>query len=209
MLQKEAYQNIIDVLCIEKKIDDNMIESPIKSNILKSTENLPAQIELEPVAGSSKAKSPRILRSTQKSKITNFFKKENGVSNTENAKNVPAESPSANKRKNSFELEEPDKKIKSEVKIKTEDIKMEEDTKSSSKKDTIVQSKIKSERCNICKQYLDSNDLKIYNGHPNGAVEEFIALTDPKLMLFTGDETDIDDHDARPQNKVFKLFSVT
>lgn len=63
---------------------------------------------------------------------------------------------------------------------------------------------IKQERCKICRQYID--ELLIYNGHPNNAVDEFIALTDEKLMLFNGDE-EIDKQDERPTNKI-TYFSV-
>jgi DNA (cytosine-5)-methyltransferase 1 len=33
-------------------------------------------------------------------------------------------------------------------------------------------------------------------------VEEFIMLTDPKLSLFTGEETEIMEADERPQHKI-------
>ena len=33
-------------------------------------------------------------------------------------------------------------------------------------------------------------------------VEEFVALTDPKLSLFTGEEDNIDSYDERPQHKI-------
>lgn len=56
-------------------------------------------------------------------------------------------------------------------------------------------------RCEYCKQKIDF-DLKLYQGHPNGAVEEQIALTDPKLCLFTGDESFIHESDERPVNKL-------
>lgn len=56
-------------------------------------------------------------------------------------------------------------------------------------------------RCEYCKQKIDLN-LKLYQGHPNGAVEEQIALIDPKLCLFTGDESFIHESDERPQNKL-------
>lgn len=39
-------------------------------------------------------------------------------------------------------------------------------------------------------------------GHPNNAVEEFVALTDPKLSLFTGNESDVSVDDQRPTNKI-------
>lgn len=41
-----------------------------------------------------------------------------------------------------------------------------------------------------------------YSGHPKDAVEEFVALTNPKLSLFTGEESMVDETDERPQNKL-------
>ncbi|KAG8239320.1 DNA (cytosine-5)-methyltransferase 1 [Ladona fulva] len=65
-------------------------------------------------------------------------------------------------------------------------------------------------RCSICKQVLvDNPDLCMYGGHPRDAVEEEVALVDPRLSLFTGDEVDeIDSSDERPQNKItgFSVF---
>lgn len=65
------------------------------------------------------------------------------------------------------------------------------------------------ERCEYCRQKLD-DEMKFYQGHPNGAVEEQIALIDPKLCLFTGDESFIHESDERPQNKItyFRLILV-
>ena len=66
-------------------------------------------------------------------------------------------------------------------------------------------------KCQICRQILDDPDLKLYPGHPDNAVEEYVALTDPKLSLFTGEEDLIHEHDHRPQNKLtsfrYVLFS--
>ncbi|XP_011350631.1 DNA (cytosine-5)-methyltransferase 1 isoform X1 [Ooceraea biroi] len=62
------------------------------------------------------------------------------------------------------------------------------------------------ERCEICRQKLN-DETRLYQGHPNGAMEEQIALTDPKLCLFTGDESFIHESDERPQNKL-TYFSV-
>lgn len=58
----------------------------------------------------------------------------------------------------------------------------------------------KPERCPICRQYV--TEVTFYNGHPNNAVEECVALTDEKLMLFTGEENEISDLDLRPTHKV-------
>ncbi|XP_071444299.1 DNA (cytosine-5)-methyltransferase 1-like [Hetaerina americana] len=65
-------------------------------------------------------------------------------------------------------------------------------------------------KCTMCKQTLKDNpDLVFYGGHPNNAVDEEVALVDPRLSLFTGDEVgDIDAADERPQNKItdFSVF---
>ncbi|XP_033326072.2 DNA (cytosine-5)-methyltransferase PliMCI [Megalopta genalis] len=58
------------------------------------------------------------------------------------------------------------------------------------------------QKCEYCCQNLNSPDLKIYPGHPNGAVDELIGLTDPKLSLFTGEEATVYEGDERPQNKL-------
>lgn len=68
-------------------------------------------------------------------------------------------------------------------------------------------SETKVERCLICKQY--SNEVLLYNGHPNNSVDEYVALTDEKLMLFTGDESEVNQQDERPTHKVFYLFQKT
>ncbi|XP_076172771.1 DNA (cytosine-5)-methyltransferase PliMCI [Ptiloglossa arizonensis] len=58
------------------------------------------------------------------------------------------------------------------------------------------------QKCEYCCQKLTSTDIKIYPGHPNGAEEELIALTNPKLSLFTGEEAMVHEGDERPQNKI-------
>ncbi|OXU20811.1 hypothetical protein TSAR_006495 [Trichomalopsis sarcophagae] len=61
--------------------------------------------------------------------------------------------------------------------------------------------------CEICLQKLNDEDLRLYIGHPNNAVDEYSVLLDPKLCLFNGDELDITEGDARALNKV-TCFSV-
>ncbi|CAD1477928.1 unnamed protein product [Heterotrigona itama] len=51
------------------------------------------------------------------------------------------------------------------------------------------------QKCEYCCQKLISTDIKIYPGHPNGAVEEMIALTEPRLSLFTGEEVTVHESD--------------
>ncbi|XP_017883668.1 DNA (cytosine-5)-methyltransferase PliMCI-like [Ceratina calcarata] len=57
----------------------------------------------------------------------------------------------------------------------------------------------KTERCNICRQKIDDY-IKIYEGPPNNASEEMLALTDDKLS--------IDSQDDFPQHKLthFSVF---
>ncbi|XP_014605619.1 PREDICTED: DNA (cytosine-5)-methyltransferase PliMCI-like [Polistes canadensis] len=63
------------------------------------------------------------------------------------------------------------------------------------------------QKCEYCRQKLIVDEIKLYQGHPNGAVEEFVALTDSRLSLFTGEEATIHESDERPQNKLTH-FSV-
>lgn len=42
------------------------------------------------------------------------------------------------------------------------------------------------EKCDICGQFLNNSDIIYYQGHPQNAVEEFIALTNEKLLLASG-----------------------
>lgn len=83
-----------------------------------------------------------------------------------------------------------------EKKMKTEGHEETSQAKSQVKKAPVV---IK--RCQYCRQKLN-DEIALYQGHPNGAMEEQIALTDPKLCLFTGDESFIHESDERPQNKI-------
>jgi len=94
------------------------------------------------------------------------------------------------------EINQEDIKENAEKRIKTENNKKMSDLKAQDKKISDV-----TERCQYCKQKLNK-DMKLYQGHPNGAIEEQIALTDPKLCLFIGDESFIDESDERPQNKI-------
>ncbi|ESN92163.1 hypothetical protein HELRODRAFT_116156 [Helobdella robusta] len=63
------------------------------------------------------------------------------------------------------------------------------------------------ERCTECGQILDEQEIVMYPGDSGEAVEEFVALTDSRLSLFTGDEQEIDEADERPQHRLTN-FSV-
>lgn len=58
----------------------------------------------------------------------------------------------------------------------------------------------KVERCAICRQNI--TEISLYNGHPNNSVDEYVALTNEKLLIFTGEESNVHDLDARPTHKV-------
>ncbi|XP_059051401.1 DNA (cytosine-5)-methyltransferase PliMCI-like [Achroia grisella] len=61
------------------------------------------------------------------------------------------------------------------------------------------------EKCDICGQFLNNSDIIYFQGHPQNAVEEFIALTNEKLVLASGEEGDIME---RPQTNItgFSIF---
>lgn len=100
------------------------------------------------------------------------------------------------------EVNQDEMKENLEKRIKTENNKKMSELKSQDKKTSIT-----IERCEYCKQKLN-NDIKLYQGHPNGAIEEQIALIDPRLCLFIGDESFIDESDERPQNKLTHFRSI-
>ncbi|CAN7984788.1 unnamed protein product [Ixodes hexagonus] len=55
-------------------------------------------------------------------------------------------------------------------------------------------------RCSDCRQVLDATEIRLFEGDPPDAVDEFLALTDPKLSVFNDDaEDDVMD---TPQHKV-------
>lgn len=45
---------------------------------------------------------------------------------------------------------------------------------------------IEIERCYLCNKNLNDPELKMFYGHPQNAVEEYIALTDENLVLASG-----------------------
>lgn len=106
------------------------------------------------------------------SSLTNAWDKEN-------------QNPQLNKKDNDNHLE---KKIKTEN--DTADLQVQ-----------IKRPVVNPGKCEYCRQKLN-DDIKLYQGHPNGAVEEYVALTDPKLCLFAGDESFIHESDEHPQNKL-------
>ncbi|KAL1490161.1 hypothetical protein ABEB36_012900 [Hypothenemus hampei] len=60
-------------------------------------------------------------------------------------------------------------------------------------------------RCSTCKQGLYS--VLPYEGHPNNSIEEFLALTDERLSVFTGKEEFNNNLDQFPTHKITN-FSV-
>lgn len=78
------------------------------------------------------------------------------------------------------------------------------DVQSGKRKSVLIPNVPNPERCSICRQYI--TEVSLYNGHPNDSVDEYIALTNEKLMLFTGEESDVNDIDLRPTHKVIIMF---
>jgi len=63
------------------------------------------------------------------------------------------------------------------------------------------------ERCKECRQFLNTPDLKLFIGDSADAVDESVALCNPKLSLFTDDLAGSDEYVDRPQHKITN-FSV-
>ncbi|XP_053609291.1 DNA (cytosine-5)-methyltransferase 1-like [Plodia interpunctella] len=61
------------------------------------------------------------------------------------------------------------------------------------------------DKCMICGQFLNNSDIIFYQGHPQNAEEEFVALTNEKLVLSAGDDGDVME---RPQTNItgFSIF---
>lgn len=60
-------------------------------------------------------------------------------------------------------------------------------------------------RCTICRQALDAAEIRLFEGDPDGAVDEFSALTEPRLSVFGDAESG--DVMELPQHKV-TAFSI-
>jgi len=108
------------------------------------------------------------------------------------------------KRKSSANCKDNDKK-----KLKLEDdrpIAEEIAASSSSEKDGIKldekPAKKTIERCNQCRQDTNNDEIQIFDGDDDSAVEEFVMLCDPRLSLLSGDEENYENIEERPQHKL-------
>lgn len=148
---------------------------------------------LEPLAGTSQNQQSCV----QKTKITNFFKPKLSPKTLPNNEN--------DKKRGRIHSDEDLKGCTK--KIMRENV---ETVKKEVKIDGLIKNipESKNNRCNICHQKLLDKNLKIYNGHPNNAVDEIVALINPSLMLFSGEETDLNEMDHRPVNKARKIFII-
>lgn len=61
-----------------------------------------------------------------------------------------------------------------------------EDLDSIDKKNSVTSTDTQIERCHLCDRNLNDPELKFFYGHPQNAVEEYIALTDENLVLASG-----------------------
>ncbi|CAI9739711.1 DNA (cytosine-5)-methyltransferase 1-like [Octopus vulgaris] len=116
------------------------------------------------------------------------------------------------KRKASDDDEENSGVKQEEKKIKTSEINGKNDenkeTSSVQNADTkLTKEQVTPIKCRGCKQLLDDPELVLFHGDPPDAVEEFIALTDTKLSVFSGNDDEVSSFDERPQHKLSN-FSV-
>lgn len=57
-------------------------------------------------------------------------------------------------------------------------------------------------RCSDCRQILEAGEVKLFEGDPDGAVDEFTVLTDPRLSVFNETNDVGEDVMDTPQHKV-------
>lgn len=55
------------------------------------------------------------------------------------------------------------------------------------KRENNSNNRVNNEKCDSCGQFLNDPELLYYQGHPQDAVEEYVALTDDKLVLTAGE----------------------
>jgi len=173
-----------------------------RKKILRSSNNaesdgMTEETELNSKINSDSSALNKVSKQSAKKKTNTEINMETIVSDLHEARikaeeNVILE---FDKENHNPETNQEEVKENSEKRTKTENNKKTFDLKAQDKRASDAV-----ERCQHCKQKLE--DIKLYQGHPNGAIEEQIALTDPKLCLFIGDESFIDESDERPQNKI-------
>ncbi|KAL5271589.1 hypothetical protein ACHWQZ_G002012 [Mnemiopsis leidyi] len=61
---------------------------------------------------------------------------------------------------------------------------------------------VKPVKCDVCKQLLNSEALKVFKGDESGAVEEFIALASDTLSLFDADSNGESEWTEKPQHRI-------
>lgn len=101
-------------------------------------------------------------------------------------------------KENGFDNDDDDDEFQPNKKVKTSN----KSTPKNRTKAIKVEKKDNGPSCEVCFQKLNDPDLRLYNGHPNNAQEEYIVLLDPKLCLFNGDELDVSEADVRAMNKI-------
>nr|ASM42030.1 DNMT1 [Pogonomyrmex barbatus] len=182
--------------CSKKKILRSM-----KRN--KESDEVKEQVELNSKVNLDTSVLDKTPKQSAKKNMTTETNKESVVSDCHEIeiKTDGNAIPEFDKENHDPEINQEEIKENPEKRTKVENNKKICESKSPNKKASVVV-----ERCQHCKQKLN-DDIKLYQGHPNGAIEEQIALTDPNLCLFIGDESYIDESDERPQNKLTH-FSV-
>lgn len=79
-----------------------------------------------------------------------------------------------------------DDKVKGDFDNHTNDEKITSVNDSNVSNNKTISVEANMERCDTCRQFINNSDIIYYQGHPQDAVEEFIALTNEKLVLASG-----------------------
>ncbi|KAI5644354.1 c-5 cytosine-specific DNA methylase domain-containing protein [Phthorimaea operculella] len=189
-------------LCKSSSSKDNgFLDNGETSSASKSPSGSPSQ--------NTRKRSLRLENGNQL-KLTNMFPKKrerSPVTDVAQTKKIKEQNPSVLSRSNTTDAEsdDNDSNNKEQKQIEASESNNNNINGHSEPKSNINRHIPNNETCDICGQFLNDSDLIYYQGHPQDAVEEFIALTNEKLVLSAGDEGDIME---RPQTNItgFSIF---
>ncbi|XP_056678753.1 DNA (cytosine-5)-methyltransferase 1-like [Monodelphis domestica] len=175
---------------------------------------------MEEATGSSTSLSKS--RKPRRSKSDGETKKSSASSKVTRSSSKQPIVPQSSKGSSKWKSEGATGEIKQEMNVEKEDDleekerggkKMKLEVKKRSEIKEVVQGKavppLKSPppKCMECRQYLDDPDLKFFQGDPDGALDEPEMLTDERLSVFDANEVGFESYESLPQQRVTS-FSV-
>lgn len=192
----------------ELKITDNKLQNnnnQVECNIKASNEASYFKIEndntncdkdeREPLDNAYVELNRDINGNSHKDSLSTDLNKKNNSAQDTNSSEESSDSDESNETSD-CSIYKLDKRYKQSIKSKTNNknnARKQDSTKRNSTNDVNKMNKesrsniiANNEKCDICGQFLNDPELLYYQGHPQDAVEEYVALTDDKLVLIAG-----------------------